>query len=154
MELEVTHTEFAKATPEVVWKFWSDVSTWSSWDHGLQWCTLNPGEKFELNAKGALMPKGAPAPVNFQIIECTPNKSFTDRATFELGSLIVSHTANASESGVFITHTFTFVPANPKTLEIFKNVAWQKIQQEAVQSVKTLATLTQTACQLECGKRT
>lgn len=96
------------------------------------------------------MPKGAPAPVSFQITECTPNKSFTDRATFELGSLIVSHTVIASKDGVIITHTFTFIPASPMAMGIFEKVAWPKIQQEAVQSVKTLASLAEAKDRLAC----
>ncbi|MCI0382496.1 MAG: SRPBCC family protein [Chlamydiae bacterium] len=139
MVVELTHTEFAKATPENVWKMWSDVSTWSKWDHGVEWCKLKEGSKFELNGEASLLPKGSPFPLNIRLIECTPNKSFTDEGKFEFGSIQFSHKITPYKDGVKITHSLKYIPANPKAKEMFEMRMLPKIQKELPESVKALA---------------
>ena len=141
MSLELTHTEFAKATPESVWHIWSDVSTWSQWDHGVEWCRLKEGHKFELNGEGMLLPKGAPAPVHFRIIECTPTTSFTDEGILELGSIHFFHQVIAYREGVNITHALKYFPGNLKAKEIFEAQIFPKLQKGLPESVKALAQL-------------
>ncbi len=139
MVIELTHTEFAKASPENVWEIWSDVSTWAIWDHGIQWCKLKEGNKFELGGEALLLPQGAPNPLSIRLIECTPGKSFTDEGSFELGSIQFAHTVIPDGSGVKITHSLRYVPANPQAREVFETYMLPKIQRELPESVKTLA---------------
>lgn len=146
MVIELTHTESAKADSESVWKTWSDVSTWSEWDHGVEWCKLKEGNRFELNGEASLLPKGSPFPLNIRFIECTPNKSFTDEGKFELGSIQFSHKVIPYKDGVKITHSLKYVPANPKAKKTFEMQMLPKIQKELPESVKTLAKYVERKC--------
>lgn len=148
MVIRFTHTEFAKADAESVWKMWSDVSTWSEWDHGIEWCRLKEGSKFELNGEASLLPKGSPFPLSIRFIECTPNKSFTDEGNFELGSIQFSHKVVFCKGGVEITHSLKYVSANPKAKETFEERMLPKIQKELPESVKTLAKCVEEKCQI------
>jgi hypothetical protein len=139
MNIELSHTEFAKSTPENIWSIWSDVSTWSIWDHGLEWCKLKENNKFEVNGEAILQPKGSPIPLSIRFTECTPNKSFTDEGTFELGAIQFSHSVSTCRNGVEITHSFKYIPANPKAKNIFEATMLVKIKDELPQSVKALA---------------
>jgi hypothetical protein len=141
MLLEVTHTEFSHSTPDLVWKLWSDVSTWIKWDHGLEWCKLKDGHQFQLHAEASLLPKGAPQPVNIKIIECEPNKKFTDEAKFELGTLQAFHEIFPQKEGVNIKHSLKYIPANPHARAIFEKHMWPNLQRGLPESVKALAGL-------------
>jgi hypothetical protein len=145
--IELTHTEFAKTDPKNVWRLWSDTSTWSQWDHGVEWCKLKEGHQFELDGEALLLPKGSPSPLTIRFTECTPNQSFTDRGDFELGSIQFSHTVTPCPGGVKITHSLKFTPANPQTKEIFEMRMLPKIQKELPESVKTLAKCAEEKCQ-------
>ncbi len=147
MVIELSHTEFAKATTQSVWDLWSDVSTWSQWDHGIEWCKLNEGCHFESSGEASLLPKGSPFPVKIRFIECIPNESFVDEGHFDLGCMQFSHKVIPLLDGVKITHSLKFTPANPKAKEIFEARMLPKIQTELPASVKTLATFATKACE-------
>jgi len=139
MDFEISHSEIVNATPESVWDLWSDMSTWSKWDHGIDWCRLKDGHKFQKNGEASLQPKGAPFPLDIRIIECSPNKSFTDEGKFDLGTIQFSHEVNRHEDGVKITHTLRYTPKNPAVAEIFNKQMFPKLKNELPLSVKMLA---------------
>lgn len=141
MNITIAHTEFANASPESVWHFWSNVSTWSQWDHGVQWCQLKPGHKFQTGGEGSLLPQGAANPVEIQITECTPNMSFVDEGKLELGLIQFSHSVTPYKKGVNITHSLTFQPKNPQAKTIFEQQILPKLQIGLPESVKSLRTL-------------
>ena len=144
--LEVTHTEFAKASPQSVWKFWSHVETWSVWDKGVEWCKLEDNGIFKVGAKASLMPKAAPNPVSIEITECEENRSFTDIAKMDLGLLKLIHSLEVEKDGVKITHTMQIFPHNEATKAIFEQHIFPKMQKELPESVKTLAALAEKVC--------
>ncbi|MDP1609106.1 MAG: hypothetical protein Q8L98_07325 [Chlamydiales bacterium] len=141
MSLKIEHTEFAKAKAETVWKFWSDVSTWSLWDLGLEWCKLKEGHTFQLHGEALLLPTGAPQPVHIRITECTPNRSFTDEAKMELGSILVSHEVIVFKDGVQITHCFHYTPSSPQAEIMFRQQILPRLEVKWPQTVRTLARL-------------
>lgn len=141
MTIKITHTEFANASPEHVWSLWSDVSTWAIWDHGVQWCRMKEGHQFQVGGEALLQPKGAPVPVHVRIVDCAPNKCFTDEGSLDLGLIRFSHEIAPHKGGVMITHTLNFIPANPKAKEIFETRMLSKLQQELPESVKSIAKL-------------
>ncbi len=141
MSIKIEHTEFAKGKAETVWKFWSDVSTWSLWDLGLEWCKLKKGHAFQLYGEASLLPTGAPAPLDVRITECTPNKSFTDEAKMELGFILVSHEVIPHKTGVKITHCFQYTPLNPEAETVFRQRMFLKLKEKWPETVKTLARL-------------
>ncbi len=139
MTIQISHNETVKATPENVWALWSDMSTWSEWDHGIDWCRLKAGHKFQKNGEASLKPTGTPLPLDIRIIECTPNKSFTDEGKFDLGTIQFFHEVIPQKEGVKITHTLTYTPKNPAVAEIFNKQMLPKLKKELPESVKTLA---------------
>jgi len=141
MIIKIEHTEFAKGKAETVWKFWSDVSTWSLWDLGLQWCKLKKGHAFQLHGEASLLPIGAPVPLDIRITEYTLNKSFTDEATMELGSIVVSHEVTPHKEGIKITHCFKYTPLNPQAEMLFKQQILPRLKEKWPETVKTLARL-------------
>ena len=145
MKQRITHTEFAHATLETVWGFWSDLSTWSKWDLGVEKCELKEGHRFEQHGEAKLWPKGSPVAVNIRITECTPLRSFVDEGVLELGQIQFSHQVVPSGEGVKITHTLVFIPANEQAGQIFEKRMLPKLQTDLPLSVKTLAKLAEQA---------
>ena len=76
---------------EQIWKLWSDVKNWKSWDEQVIESELNGA--FELGRSGFLIPKGGPKTI-FELIEVTKNKSFTSRSTLPLTKMDFIHTLN------------------------------------------------------------
>ncbi len=146
MFLELTHTEFAKADAETVWKMWSDCSTWSEWDQGIEWCKLKEGSKFELNGEAYLLPKGSTYPLAICFIECTYKKSFTDEGKFELGSIQFSHNVASYKDGVQITHSLKYIPTDDRAKQVFETHMLPKIQKELPESVRSLAKCVEEKC--------
>lgn len=143
---ELTHTEFARADAKSVWQIWSNCSTWSEWDHGVESCELKEGSKFELNGEAYLLPKGSPSPITIRFIECSQDKSFTDEGHFELGLIQFSHRVLPHNGGVEITHSLKYVPIDNKAKNIFEAHMLPKIRNELPESVRTLAKLVEEKC--------
>ncbi|MCI0382498.1 MAG: hypothetical protein L0207_05565 [Chlamydiae bacterium] len=90
------------ATPESIWKIWTDVKNWSTWDRDVAYCEMN--ENFQTGAKAVLKPTSGPR-VNIEIIECTAMKSFITKGTLFFGtSLIFKHKITQVDEGLKITH--------------------------------------------------
>jgi Polyketide cyclase / dehydrase and lipid transport len=70
---EYTHP--TTASPETIWRLWSDVSNWSRWDTDLEEVTLD-GE-FTEGAKGALRPEGMES-FPFTITRTEPGAGYSD----------------------------------------------------------------------------
>lgn len=65
----------ARASAEAIWRLYRDVSTWPSWDPGIEAVELHG--PFEPGAEGALTPAGQ-EPLSFRMIEVTPERGFVD----------------------------------------------------------------------------
>ena len=50
------HTEHTAASPERIWRLWSDVTSWPHWDNGVDAVTLEG--PFAAGTKGRLTPSG------------------------------------------------------------------------------------------------
>lgn len=151
MLIEIQHTEFAAATPENVWQKWSDVTTWPTWDHGVEWCKMKEGHRFELHGEALLLPKGAPAPLTIRIIECQVNQSFTDEGTLPWGMLRFYHFMTLEPGGVKLTHKLHFHPSTSEAKALFESIMLAKLQKELPTSVKSLAKLVGRKCHSHCG---
>ena len=141
------HSEISNAArAEDVWFFWQDVQSWSDWDRGIEWCRLdNPA--FAKGTTGSLKPYGAPAPLQFEIIECTPNVSFTDRGAMPLGTIFVSHLIEETQDGIKVTHSVRFEPHSEETKGIFVQQMQPKFESELAPSVKALLKLAEARTQ-------
>ncbi|WP_316355601.1 SRPBCC domain-containing protein [Candidatus Neptunichlamydia sp. REUL1] len=141
MDIEVSHTEFTKASPQDVWFFWSNPDTWSQWDTGIEWCKLNEGSTFSAEGKATLLPKGAPYPIEITITDCVPNEYFIDQGQTPLGTIILSHQIVVIDSGVNVTHKMKFIPKDQKSKKAFESGLLKKMQKELPEAVRLLVKL-------------
>ncbi|MBS1535016.1 MAG: SRPBCC family protein [Bacteroidetes bacterium] len=93
-----------EVTKEQMWKLFSDVNNWSSWDQGVEFAELKG--KFEQGNHFMFQPKGGPK-LKIQIVEATENKSFTDFTRFPLAKMYGAHTFEETPEGLKLTTTMT-----------------------------------------------
>lgn len=90
-----------KASKEQIWKLWTNVSNWNTWDDQVLSSNLN-GD-FKIGRIGQLVPKGGPKS-NFELVEVTPKKSFTSRSKFPLTKMDFIHQIEEVEGEIILTH--------------------------------------------------
>lgn len=100
-----SHSVVSKTTSkEQIWKLFSNVDNWASWDQGIEYAKLEG--PFQKGSFFTLKPKGGPK-VKIELIEATPNKSFTDLTRFPLAKMYGSHTFEETAEGLKMTTTMT-----------------------------------------------
>jgi len=75
-------TRHTTATRQQIWQLWADVPKRTRWDSGLEYAKIDG--PFEAGATGEVKLKGESA-TRFEVIECTPLESYTDRFFLPLG---------------------------------------------------------------------
>lgn len=91
-----------EVTKEQMWKLFSDVNNWHTWDKGVESATLEG--KFEKGNHFIFQPKGGPK-LKIGIAEATENKSFTDVTKFPLAKMYGEHIFEETPNGLKITTT-------------------------------------------------
>ena len=91
---EYEHAVEAAAAPEAVWRLWSDVENWGTWNPGI--------EKIEIDGPFAagtriLMTPPGEEPVPLVIAESVENERFVDEARF--GDLLLRTTHRIDPAG-------------------------------------------------------
>lgn len=99
--LLIEHKVETTASPAQIWKVWEDVENWNSWDHGLEFSTIDG--PFQTGTKGKLKPKGGPL-VQTLLTEVEPLKRFVDEARLPGTKIIVSHSMRRSNEKTYVTH--------------------------------------------------
>lgn len=89
------------ASKDQIWKIWTDVSNWKSWDSQVVDSELF--ESFQQGSEGILTPKGGPK-TKFELTEVTPNHSFTTTSKLPLGKMKVIHSIEKQNTELIITH--------------------------------------------------
>ena len=93
------------ATPETIWKIWTDVPNWKDWDKELKSAELDG--LFAKGVKGKLIPqKGKKA--KFKIVAFEKGKSYTFKTNLPLGSLFVKRTLEVKNGRTYFTHEVWF----------------------------------------------
>ncbi len=72
--MQYAHSILTTASPETIWKLWTDVKNWKSWDEAVQDSTIT-GD-FKTDAEGMVTSEKGPK-AKFTIASCTPNFSYT-----------------------------------------------------------------------------
>lgn len=98
--LIVEHTVETTATPAQIWKVWEDVEHWNSWDHGLEFSTLDG--PFQTGTLGKLKPKGGPV-LCTQLTHVTPMESFIDEAQLPGTKITMLHAIKTSGEKTYVT---------------------------------------------------
>lgn len=91
-----------EVTAEQMWKLFSDVNNWHTWDKEIEWARMEG--KFSKGNHFMMRPKGGPN-VRIELVETTPNKSFTDFTRFPLAKMYGIHTFEDISEGLKITTT-------------------------------------------------
>jgi polyketide cyclase/dehydrase/lipid transport protein len=98
-----THSIVTKeVTREQLWKLYSDIDNWHTWDSGVESARLEG--KFEVGSYFQLKPKGGPK-VRIQLVEIIPNRKFVDMTRFPLAKMYGEHTFEDTTEGVRMTIT-------------------------------------------------
>lgn len=99
--LIIKHTVETNASPEAIWEIWQDVTNWNTWDHGIEYSTIDG--PFKAGTTGTLKPKGGPL-VYTTLTAVEPKKFFIDEAKLTLARIIVSHFLTESNGKTHVTH--------------------------------------------------
>jgi hypothetical protein len=91
-----------EASKEQMWKLFSDVNNWHTWDQGIESAKMEG--KFEKGNFFHLRPKGGPT-VKIQLVETIENKKFVDFTKFPLAKMYGEHTFEEIPDGLKITTT-------------------------------------------------
>jgi Polyketide cyclase / dehydrase and lipid transport len=94
----------SKVQAEEIWKLWSDIATWPTWDAGVKACSLEG--TFTSGTKGTLTPKGAPA-LPFLMTDVKPLESFTNETELPGAKLTFHHFLEPTSEGLKVTHQVT-----------------------------------------------
>jgi hypothetical protein len=113
---EFEHVLTTEAKAETIWKLYSDITTWTDWDKGIEKANLFGA--FQAGTKGELQPRGQKA-LGFEIIIAVPNKGFSDRTEIPHAGLIVTfnHELQALEHGTIIKHRVIISSTNNSTVD-------------------------------------
>ncbi|WP_264564855.1 SRPBCC family protein [Flavobacterium sp. N3904] len=112
---------------EQMWKLFSDVNNWHTWDTGIEFPKLEG--KFEKGNHFMFQPKGGPK-LKIEIIEAIENQNFTDFTKFPLAKMYGEHTFVDTPDGLEITTTMK--------VEGILSFLWIKLVAQKI--VDTLAT--------------
>jgi hypothetical protein len=89
-------------TKQQMWKLFSDVNNWKSWDESIEFSSLEG--KFEAGNYFNFQPKGGPK-MKIKILEALENKNFTDLTTFPLAKMYGEHLFEETPDGLKLTTT-------------------------------------------------
>jgi hypothetical protein len=99
--LIIKHTVETTASPSAIWEIWQDVANWNTWDHGIEFSTINGS--FQAGTTGTLKPKNGPL-VHTTLTHVVPLQSFVDESALPLTRIIVSHFLTEVEGKTYVTH--------------------------------------------------
>ncbi|WP_316835647.1 SRPBCC family protein [Pedobacter nutrimenti] len=91
-------------TKEQMWKLFSDVNNWHTWDKGIEFAKLEG--RFEKGNDFILRPKGGPN-VKVKLLETVENKRFLDVTYFPLAKMFDDHLFEDTADGLKITNIIT-----------------------------------------------
>lgn len=127
------HQETTTASSEAVWKLWTDVSGWPSWDEGIASVTID--RELSVGARGKLKPTGGPA-FPFEVTEVEDGRRFTDVTRLPLARLTFEHELR-DEDGAVVIHQHISIdgPLTP----LWKRVIGKGLEQDVPGTMRSLA---------------
>ncbi|MFC0181678.1 Polyketide cyclase / dehydrase and lipid transport [Pseudarcicella hirudinis] len=100
-----THSVVTKEiSKEQIWKLFSDVNHWNTWDEGIEYTEMN-GD-FVKGTTFILKPKGGPK-VKVELLETIENRKFVDVTHFPLAKMYDEHEFEETADGLKITNTIS-----------------------------------------------
>jgi len=100
-----SNTITTKASPETIWKIWTEVHNWKDWDTGLKDAVME--DAFELGAGGKIISlEGRTS--KFKVVAFKTNKSYTFKTKLPLGALFIKRTLEVKDKTTYFTHEVWF----------------------------------------------
>lgn len=90
------------ASSQTVFRLWSDVQAWPTWDKEIDWVKLNGA--FAAGTHGVMKPKGGPK-TKFMILAVKQDESFSDVSFMPGAKLRFSHQLTSQGKSTTVTHT-------------------------------------------------
>jgi hypothetical protein len=103
--MKFKHTVKTSASPETIWRIWTDVEHWSAWDTELY--NANLDGLFRLGAIGKLTPKTGRV-ATFKISQFSLGKSYTFTVELPLCKLNIYRYLRNEPDGAYFTHEVSF----------------------------------------------
>lgn len=130
------HTIETTASPESIWKIWTDVPNWQQWDSGLKSAILNGN--FEVGTKGKLIPDKGPK-AKFRITEMEAGKSYTFKTSIPFGGLFVKRTLETKNGKTYFTHEVWFTGLLKGFFGKQLGSNYKNMLPEVMETIKTMA---------------
>ncbi|GAB4417505.1 MAG: hypothetical protein OHK0039_27970 [Bacteroidia bacterium] len=99
------HTLETRASSEAIWRLWTDVPNWKTWDSGLSDAKMQV--PFGLGARGIIVSLEGRTSA-FVVTDCDPGRSYTYQTRLPLGALYVRRSLETAHSGTRFTHEVWF----------------------------------------------
>lgn len=136
----VSYSETSNAvTTEQIWKMWTDINNWPSWDKGLEFCAIPQNFCFAIGQSFKLRPIGVPVDFFTTIVDLKEKTFFKDKTETPFGTVEVLHSVHETADGVCLTHHIEAV-IYEHLVENFEKSHLTKWKIELPQSVKNLIT--------------
>ena len=98
------HKVFKDVKAESVWKVWTDINNWHTWNPGIEKCTLN--QPFAVGSVFTLKPLGVSA-FQIELVAVEEGRLFTDCARFPGAKMYGMHELEETPHGLKLATTMT-----------------------------------------------
>ncbi|MGG1519066.1 SRPBCC family protein [Paenibacillus oryzisoli] len=109
------HSLTTAAKAETIWRLYSDITTWTTWDKGIVGASLEGA--FVQGTRGFLQPEGQ-EPLPFELTEVTPLHGFSDITDIPAAGIQVhfTHLLVESDGETQVTHKVKITGPNAEQL--------------------------------------
>jgi Polyketide cyclase / dehydrase and lipid transport. len=108
---EFEHTITTTAQAATIWALYSDIATWTEWDKGIAFASLEG--PFVRGTRGILQPEGQ-GRLSFELTEIEPCQGFSDVTDIPGAGIQVrfTHRLAPSDEGTLVTHRVAITGPN------------------------------------------
>lgn len=131
-----SHTVETTASPAAIWRIWTDVPNWKSWDDGLKSAELNG--PFAPGTAGTLIPDKGPR-LKFLLTEVVDGQSYTFKTNLPLGALYVKRYLDVRDGKTVFTHEVWFTGLTKGMFGRALGRNYRRILPDVMTKIKTLA---------------
>ena len=123
------------APPERIWRLWTDVANWKTWDTGLRDARME--RPFSVGRPGVIVDLQGRESA-FRVTECIPNVTYTYRVKLPLAALLITRFLRVSDGRTTFTHEVRFVGVLGGLFAFLLGRGFQKMLPGVVDNVKRL----------------
>jgi hypothetical protein len=134
--VQFSHSISTTASQEQIWKIWTDVPNWHTWDTGLKSASLK--DEFEEGVKGKLIPDEGPKS-SFKISELEEGRSYTLKTRIPFGALIVRRFMEVKDDQTIFTHEVEFTGWLKKAFAKRFGKRYKAMLPEVMENIKRMA---------------